>query len=67
MKNGHHASLGFKIYRVEYREKKYGKYRISGNFCKDLIFTFFTMSQNFEYAEIIICIIFDKKLFKSQI
>lgn len=43
--------------------------RISGNFCDDLILAFFVISiesQIIEDAEIIFCIIFLKKLFKSQ-
>lgn len=45
-------------------------YRISSNFCDDLIFAFFAISfklQTFKYVEIIFCIIFYiKKLFKLQ-
>lgn len=44
-------------------------YCISGNFCDDLILAFFVISiesQIIEDAEIIFCIIFLKKLFKSQ-
>lgn len=44
-------------------------YRISGNFPSDLIFTFLALSiksQIIEYAKIISCIIFYRKLLKLQ-